>query len=149
METFWAHSLYSAVVAKILARRIHAPNTERYFVMGLLHDIGSLVLYRQEPLLSRQALELAGRESLPLHVSEQQIFDFDHAEVGAELMRAWNLPDSFVATALHHHRPSGSELCALEAAIIHLADVISSMARGTARPEATTGCHRWKRAHGN
>ena len=92
METFWAHSLYTGVVSRILARRIHAPNTERYFVMGLLHDIGSLVLYRQQPELSRQALEMAIDESLPLHVSEQRVFDFDHADVGAELMRAWNLP---------------------------------------------------------
>ena len=32
----------------------------------------------------------------------------------------------------HHHRPSGNDLCGLEAAVVHLADVISGMAQGTA-----------------
>ena len=61
MQKFWEHSLYAGVVARILARQLRAPNTERCFVMGLLHDIGSLVLYHQQPDKSRQALELANR----------------------------------------------------------------------------------------
>lgn len=138
MEKFWAHSLYTGVVARILARRIHAPNTERYFVMGLLHDIGSLVLYRHQPDRSRQALELAAQESLPLHIAEQRVFEFDHTDVGAELMCAWNLPDSFVATTRHHHRPSAAELCGFEAALVHLADVISGTAQGTASGTSQT-----------
>jgi len=59
METFWKHSLYTGVVTRILAHNLRAPNTERCFVMGLLHDIGALILYRQQPDQSRQALELA------------------------------------------------------------------------------------------
>lgn len=131
MEEFWAHSLYSGIVARILARYLHAPNTERCFILGLLHDIGSLVLYRQQPEASRQALQLAADQSVPLNVAEREVLGFDHGEVGAELMQAWNLPDSFIEITHHHHQPSASEHYPLETASIHLADIISGMARSS------------------
>ena len=132
MEKYWAHSLYVAVVARILARHLRAPNAERCFVMGLLHDIGALILYRQQPVKSRQALEMAIEQSIPLHTAEQEVFGFHHGEVGAELMRAWNLPDSFVEIAERHHQPSTAENHRMETATIHLADVITGMAHSTA-----------------
>ena len=132
MDKYWGHSLYVAVVARILARQLRAPNTERCFVMGLLHDIGALILYRQQPVKSRQALELTMEQSIPLHIAEQRIFGFHHGEVGAELMRAWNLPDSFVEIAQRHHQPSSAESYRMETATIHLADVITGMAHSTA-----------------
>ncbi len=132
MYTFWEHNLYAGIVARLLSRYLRAPNTERCFIMGLLHDIGSLVLYQQQPELSRQALETARDKRLPLHLAEREIFGFDHGEVGAELMRCWNLPESFRQVALHHHQPSLAERYRLETATVHLADVIAGMARGTA-----------------
>ncbi len=132
MEKFWEHSLYTGVVARILARYLRAPNTERCFVMGLLHDIGSLVLYRQQPEGSRRALEMAVEKSIPLDMAEREVFGFDHGEVGAELMQAWNLPETFVEVARHHHHPSAAERYRLETATIHLSDVITGMAHSTA-----------------
>lgn len=140
MDRFWEHSLYTGIVARILARYLRAPNTERCFVMGLLHDIGSLVLYRQQPEYSRQALQLALGDGLPLNIAEREVFGFDHGEVGAELMHAWNLPEGFVETTRHHHQPSTADRYRLETATTHLADVISGMAHnassGTDQPSA-------------
>jgi putative nucleotidyltransferase with HDIG domain len=132
MQVFWEHSLYSGVVARILARYLRAPNTERCFVLGLLHDIGSLVMYRQQPELSRRALELAASDSLPLHIAEDEVFGFHHGEAGAALMQAWNLPESFREIARYHHQPSAAERYRLETATIHLADVIAGIAHSTA-----------------
>lgn len=132
MQRFWEHSLYTGIVARILARRLHAPNTERCFVMGLLHDIGTLVLYRKQPEQARRALELALDESISLQAAETEVFGFHHGEVGAELMRAWKLPESFAEVSLHHHQPSTAQRFRLETATVHLADVISGMAQGTA-----------------
>lgn len=130
MQQFWEHSLYAGVVARVLARHHRAPNTERFFVSGLLHDIGSLVLYHQRPEESRRALELA-RAGRPLHQVEQEIFGFDHSDVGAELMQAWNLPEAFVEAARHHHRPVEAQEFPLETAMVHLADVIAAGAHLT------------------
>ncbi len=131
MRQFWEHSLYTAVVARILARHLRSPNTERCFVMGLLHDVGSLILFNQKPDEARQAMELSG-DNVPLHIAEREIFGFDHGTVGAELMLNWNLPSSFVTVARHHHQPSAADDHRLETATVHLADVITGMVRATA-----------------
>lgn len=132
MQRFWEHSLYTGVVARVLARRMHAPNTERCFVMGLLHDIGTLLLYRKLPEPARRALELSIDTAMPLHIAEIEVFGFHHGTVGAELMRVWKLPDSFVEVSRHHHQPSAAQRFRLETATVHLGDVITGMAQGTA-----------------
>ncbi len=132
MEQFWEHSLYTGVVCRVLARHLRAPYTERCFVMGLLHDVGSLILYRYRPEQSRQALEMARSGGLPLHEAEQQVLGFDHAEVGAALMEAWRLPESFIETTRYHHHPSEAQQFRLETAAVHLADVITGVAHSTA-----------------
>lgn len=130
MNQFWEHSLYTGVVARVLARQHRAPNTERFFVGGLLHDIGSLVLYNRCPEESRQALALA-QTGQPLHLAEQSVFGFDHSDVGALLMEAWNLPEAFAEAARYHHRPNEAHAHPLEAAIIHLADAMAATAHAT------------------
>ncbi|MBI5040945.1 MAG: HDOD domain-containing protein [Gammaproteobacteria bacterium] len=125
MDSFWEHSLYTGVVARILAGRMRAPNTERYFIAGLLHDIGALALYKQIPDISAIALRRAREEIAPLHVIEQELLGFDHGEVGGELMRAWHLPETLVEAIRFHHIPQQAEQYPLEAALVHLADVIA------------------------
>lgn len=138
MQGFWEHSLYAAVVARILARQLWATDTERCFVMALLHDIGTLVMCRKLPDLAGRAMELAASAGIPLHTAEQEIFGFDHGSVAAELMLAWQLPASFVTVARYHHQPSAAPDFALETATVHLADVISGMAQGSASGSGQT-----------
>ena len=49
MESFWRHSIACGVVARAFASLRHESNVERYFVTGLLHDIGRLVLLMEVP----------------------------------------------------------------------------------------------------
>jgi HD-like signal output (HDOD) protein len=44
MESFWKHSIACGLSAQNLALAIGEANLERYFVAGLLHDIGRLVI---------------------------------------------------------------------------------------------------------
>lgn len=125
MDSFWEHSLYTGVVARILAGRMRAPNTERYFIAGLLHDIGALALYKQIPDISAVALRRAREEIAPLHIIEQELLGFDHGEVGGELMRAWHLPETLVEAIRFHHTPQQADQHRLETALVHLADVIA------------------------
>lgn len=125
MDSFWEHSLYTGVIARILAGRMRAPNTERYFIAGLLHDIGSLAMYKQLPDQCATTLRRAREELTPLHLIEQEVLGFDHGEVGAELMHAWRLPAALVEAIHFHHQPDKSENYRLETALVHLADVFA------------------------
>ncbi|NHZ69838.1 MAG: HDOD domain-containing protein, partial [Thermotogales bacterium] len=49
METFWRHSVYTGLLARAIAARANVLHPERLFVAGLMHDIGSIILYHQRP----------------------------------------------------------------------------------------------------
>ena len=132
MDSFWKHSLYGGVVARLLAARSKQPNVEHFFVAGLLHDLGSLVIYRKLPELAREALLRARYNGIVLQQAEQELLGFDHAMVGAELIRTWKLPASLVEAVEFHHNPSQAPNYPLIAAVVHVADVIASAIRSGA-----------------
>lgn len=126
METFWRHSTHCAIVARLLASRHRELNIERFFVAGLLHDIGSLLIYRKIPELAREVLLRVSHNDEVLEDAEMRVMGFTHADVGAELLRKWRLPANIEAAAAHHHRPSQARDGVKEAAVVHLADLITN-----------------------
>ncbi len=133
MRSFWRHSLACGVGARLLALARQERNAERFLVGGLLHDIGAVVLYARLPRKARRALERSRREGLPLHVVEAEMLGFDHAELGWHLLRTWNLPPALQQMVLLHHRPPSAQAYPLDAATVHVADVLAhALELGTA-----------------
>jgi putative nucleotidyltransferase with HDIG domain len=126
IETFWRHSLRTAVIARTLARYLQEQNIERYFVSGLLHDIGYLVIYRELPELAQKTLQHVSQNRDIVFIVEQEIIGFDHAAVGGELLRLWNLPPAQIEAVQYHHTPSKAKNYPKEAAIIHLANYLAN-----------------------
>ncbi len=123
IELFWRHSLTTAVIARALARHMKVSNTERYFIAGLLHDIG-LLLMAQEPQALVVQTPPAREAHDPLEL-EQAVFGFTHGELGAELLRHWLLPDSLVEPVAHHHKPEAAGAFIREACCVNLANSIA------------------------
>lgn len=122
MDQFWRNSVSTGVIAKELASCSHVLHPERLFVMGMLHDVGKLVIYQSLPELARDLhFVIDGDERLLLE-AEQDILGFTHQNVGYELFKLWRLPTGICDTARYHHQPFDSSEFALEAAIIYLAD---------------------------
>ncbi len=121
METFWKHSVYTGLVARALAERASVLHPERLFVAGLLHDIGSLVLYHQRPQAMRDLLLVADGDEEVLYEAEHDRFGFSHADVAALMMDEWCLPEELVLAIKWHHQPGFAGLAALEAQLLFLA----------------------------
>jgi HD-like signal output (HDOD) protein len=131
MDEFWRHSLACAMASKLLAIKCGFRAAERFFISGLLQNIGSLVMYQAIPELAREAINHAKSGNGSLIETERKIIGFDHAEVGLALVKAWRLPDSLGEVASYHHRPSQANKHPNEVAIIHIADImVSSMELG-------------------
>jgi len=96
MKDFWKRSLSTAVTARVLAAFKREPQIERFFIAGLLHDIGSLLLYLKLPEEMAWALsQVLGSDIIDrveLAKAEKDIMGFDYTEVGGELLKKWNLP---------------------------------------------------------
>ncbi len=129
MRMFWRHSLCCGAVARILARHRREANLERYFVMGLLHDIGRLVIFVQIPELGRATMNKAAESYKPLSVAEKEMLGFTHAHVGWLLLKTWNLPETHSEAVRFHHQPGRTKNYPMETAIVHMADVITNVIR--------------------
>ena len=124
MRQFWRHSIGVGLVAKLLAVRLSDPSPERFFVAGLLHDIGRLVLFKQTPEAAGAAMAAASASGKHLVAVERELLGFDHAELGGMLLRKWRFPESLEQAVWRHHAPATAE-APLEASIVCVADAVA------------------------
>ncbi len=125
-ESFWCHNIACATAARTIAKQLNIKNSERLFIAGLLHDIGKLVMYLASPELSKQVIDLSDLPDVNITQLEEIAFGFNHGELGAELIKVWNLPAMLVETTLSHHKPSAAINYPTEVAVVHLANNIAN-----------------------
>lgn len=121
---FWRHSLACACGARALASACGLANTERFFVAGLLHDVGVLLMLLYDPGRMGLALQSVRESGEPLLEAERRILGVDHAAAGQALLTLWMLPESLVQAVAGHHEPVWSA-GRPEAAIVHIADFLA------------------------
>jgi HD-like signal output (HDOD) protein len=117
----WLHSVHCAVIARQVARASSVLHAERFFVAGLLHRVGSLILCQRCPEPMRELLQDAEGRSARLVELEQERFGFTHADVGAALAQAWGLPESLRWTIGAYLDPERAGAYAYDAGLLHLA----------------------------
>jgi HD-like signal output (HDOD) protein len=124
MQTFWQHSVYTGLLARAVAIRAKVLHPERLFVSGLMHDIGSLVLYHQRPDTMRDILLVAEGDEEVLYQAELERFKFSHASIAGYLMEQWQLPEELAEAVTWHHQPERAEKARMEAHILYLANLM-------------------------
>ena len=86
--SYWRHTLCTAIAARELAQVTKLDASEA-FLLGLLHDVGKLILAMTSPELESQALQLVRSEGMAMHEAEQQLLGVTHTR---KWVRSW--PDS-------------------------------------------------------
>ena len=104
---FWQHSLYSAALIERIIQimpRQHRPVPGLGFLGGLLHNFGVLLiaqLFKKEATMLRQII-VANPDKSAVEL-ERQILGTDHMEIGAWLIRSWNLQTEIQVAVAEHH----------------------------------------------
>lgn len=95
LNSFWEKSVDCALLIKFLGFSLHFPNEERLFILGLLHNLGELVV---KQISSEKVTECqcGVKDCLPWE-KQQAILHFTYGECGAELLKLWQLPYNLVA----------------------------------------------------
>lgn len=136
-----AHSLTSvggAILARELAVRLGRPEPEDDLNAALLRDLGVLLVQQTFP---RVWAELAAPDD-PLGAAacarERAKIGADHADVGAEALRRWGLPDDLVEPVRHHHHPErlAGTPHAGRAELVWFADLLTRLDAAAEHPRA-------------
>lgn len=131
MQTYWQHCLATAVCARLLATHCAEEHVERYFVAGLLHDIGSIVIYLRGGRRLKRLVDRCINHKQLLITAERATFGFDHTDVGRELLLLWGLPDVLQEAVGAHHTPSRAKRFPRIANITHISEfLVESRAMG-------------------
>jgi putative nucleotidyltransferase with HDIG domain len=108
-KLLWEHSLASAVVARRTTELVGSIDTEKAFIAALLHDIGKSVLNVNFSEQYQEVIEEVYNGAGDFIPIEQQLMGFDHTQVGALVLRKWNLSPELEEAVLHHHSPLHAE----------------------------------------
>jgi HD-like signal output (HDOD) protein len=103
-QKIWRQSVMSAMAGQLVAKALGNSNPDSIFIGGLMQNIGQLVLARSHPELFQEILVDSSRRGLPYHVVEQGRLGFDHGELGAQLIKEWNLSPELEGAVRWHHR---------------------------------------------
>lgn len=122
MDLFWRHSIACGVTAKIIADWLGERNLENYYLAGMLHDIGSLIIYKKFPEEAEKVLKICKDNKEYLFDVERKIFGSSHAKVGGKLLKGWGIPASLCEPVSYHHRPKKAKEFPLITKVIHVAD---------------------------
>lgn len=92
LKTFWRKSLLTGVISRQLAQQLKIRPAERLFLLGLLLEMGHLVLYAKFADMARSSIRLATEDGLSIHQAEQRLLGCHYGDIGAKLLRYWQLP---------------------------------------------------------
>jgi putative nucleotidyltransferase with HDIG domain len=120
----WRHSVAAAIAAEELGLCASMSARGMEFTASLLHDIGKLVIGRSAPEDAMRSLwDGVIKNNLTCEQAEVAVFGFSHAAVGAEIIKAWGLPDEIEeAVRSHHACPLPAKPCA---DIVVIANIIA------------------------
>ena len=124
IDALQQHSLLVADLASCLCEDKQVK--EDAFVVGLLHDIGKLLVAVELPEQMSRVLQTMTSCDCSMDTAEEQTLGVTHAEVGGYLLGLWGLPYPLIEAVANHHRPGrveSSEFGVLAA--VHIADVLA------------------------
>jgi len=127
-EMLWEHFHLCNKITHLLYEKKYLKRIpEQYHSIGLLHDIGKILIAKYSHTYFRNIIEKWMTAShLSIVDTENSIIGTAHTNLGAYLFDWWNLPEYMIEVCLYHHNPlceknQYKELCCL----VHIADIFS------------------------
>lgn len=122
---FWRHSLAVAVASKIIAMIKMPAKAEELYGVGMMHDVGILVMDRFLPNELNLIIQTAHVKKCEIIDIEAQLLGFDHTDVGALLAEKWGFSGMMLAGIKYHHSMIEDLEHTETTAVIALADGIA------------------------
>lgn len=105
-KSFWEHCAATGHIAEVLNGELKLRVESVPYSVGLLHDIGKLVLYKIDSRLYIKSLEICESKQCYAHVAETEVFGINHMDAGKWIAEKWQLPEAIQMVIGYHHTPS-------------------------------------------
>ena len=133
-KMLWNHSSKVAFFSYNLARNYCAncgKVIDDSYVCGLLHDMGRVVFESAHPALLQKFKETCNQKAITTELFEKLTSGTNHAQIGAEIAKKWNFPESIIVSIQYHHSPEEApEEYKMLTAIVYIANMISHFQEG-------------------
>ena len=124
-DAFWRHSLATALCSAAIARETGF-DEGMAFTLGLLHDVGRLVLASAFAEQFSQVVAHQRAHDCPSLDAERAVLGTDHAAIGRLITEQWRFSPGLVAAiAGHHEPPDAADAKASLSDLVHVADNIA------------------------
>jgi putative nucleotidyltransferase with HDIG domain len=114
MDELWQHALACAYSAKLIAGDLKLDEPEKYFLLGLIHDIG-------KTLLLKAFSDISQSETLNIDMVKANLQEA-HLSLGAGLLKRWGFGDEFINVISHHEDSEFGPDSKKEILVVHLAN---------------------------
>ncbi|MBN2413175.1 HDOD domain-containing protein [candidate division KSB1 bacterium] len=101
----WKNSIGVALLGKMIYRREFGEKGEDIYAAGLLRNIGIIAEDQFLQSAFRDTLKTAKNKKKNLNFAENEIFGFDHTEVGMAIATDWKFPTELIRCIEFHHNP--------------------------------------------
>ncbi len=123
----WKYSISSALIARDLAEKKRAQDSNLIFTAALLKDIGKVILSQYVGDSYEKINILVAEKDYSFRAAEKEVIGIDHAELGAMVAETWKFSPKMVEIIRNHHHPDESLESYLETAIVYMADTLCMM----------------------
>lgn len=125
-KAVWRHSIGTGILCReILTMTNGVLEDDTYYIIGLLHDIGKLVMLNAFPNELRQSLAFAETDPLAFLQRERSTFGWTHADLGAIYLERNGLAAEIVESVLFHHEPDKAHNQSRYAAGVQVGDYLA------------------------
>jgi putative nucleotidyltransferase with HDIG domain len=128
LDGFWRHSVAASCLAREISDTRRVANPDDAYVVGLLHDVGKLVMLRYFSHDVDALCQAAQEQRFTWLSCEDALFTVNHATVARAVFRAWDFPEPVVESIACHHQPKAASRHAELASIVHVADYLAGIA---------------------
>ncbi len=136
LDGLWNHSMLTGTFAKIVAEMEGQTKEviDDAYMVGLLHDLGKLVLAQNLSDSYQKARDAALNESRALWEVEYEMLGATHAEIAAYLMGLWGIKYPVVEAIAFHHTPAKGSARMGILTIVHSANALAHEVGSTETP---------------